>query len=129
MIFFGSFCVQCVYLFIQCTQFVEVYCTSKMFFILYPLQKRDGAKNNNFNVNVHTRIFGQYFKIHVTTMNDTNEFFFLPNVYSKNTNVCQFVNRELTQPPRRWHKQRHKFAYLTMTSNSFARFARTLLIF
>ena len=24
-------------------------------------------------------------------MNDTNEYFFLPNVYSKNANVCQFA--------------------------------------
>ena len=48
---------------------------------------KDCAKNNNLNDNV----FVQYFNIHVTTMNDTNECFFLPIVYSKNTNVCQFT--------------------------------------
>ena len=78
---------------VQRTLFVKVYCTCKMFFILYLLQQKGCAKTNNLNDNVHTLVFlfSQYFKIHVTTMNDTNEYFFLPNVYSKNTNVCQFA--------------------------------------
>ena len=37
--------------------------------------------------------------------------------------------RELTQPQRRRHKERHKFAYLTMKNISFARFAHALFIF
>ena len=38
-------------------------------------------------------------------------------------------NRELKQPRRRRQQERHKFAYLTMKNNSFARFARAFFIF
>ena len=38
-------------------------------------------------------------------------------------------NRELTQPRRRRQQERHKFAYLTMKNNSFARFTRAVFIF
>ena len=39
-------------------------------------------------------------------------------------------NRELTQPRRRRRQQKpHKFAYLTMKNNIFARFARAFLVF
>ena len=37
--------------------------------------------------------------------------------------------RELKQPRRRRRQKRHKFAYLTMKNNSFARFARAYFIF
>ena len=37
--------------------------------------------------------------------------------------------RELKQPQGRWQQERHKFVYLTMINNSFARFARALFIF
>ena len=40
-----------------------------------------------------------------------------------------FNNRELTQPRRRRHKERHKFAYLTIKSISFAGFVRAFFIF
>ena len=39
------------------------------------------------------------------------------------------LKRELTQPRRRRQQERHKFAYLTMKNNSFARFARAVFIF
>ena len=39
------------------------------------------------------------------------------------------ANRELKQPRRRGQQERHKFAYLTMKNNSFARFARAFFIF
>ena len=38
-------------------------------------------------------------------------------------------SRELTQPRRRRQQKRHKFAYLTVKNNSFARFARAVFIF
>ena len=38
-------------------------------------------------------------------------------------------NRELKQPRRRRQQKPHKFAYLTMKNNSFARFARAFFIF
>ena len=34
--------------------------------------------------------------------------------------------REFQQPLQRRHKERHKFAYLTMQNNSFARFAHAI---
>ena len=37
--------------------------------------------------------------------------------------------REFTQPRRRRQQERHKFAYLTMKNNRFARFARAFFIF
>ena len=37
--------------------------------------------------------------------------------------------RELTQPRRRRQQERHKFAYLIVKNNSFARFARAVFIF
>ena len=48
MIFFGSFCLQCVYLFIQRTLFLTGLCMhSKMFFILrISASAKDCAKNN-----------------------------------------------------------------------------------
>ena len=36
--------------------------------------------------------------------------------------------RKFEQPRERWHKERHKFAYLTMKNNSFARFAQAIFI-
>jgi len=39
-----------------------------------------------------------------------------------------FSYRKLTQPPRRQQQGHHKFAYLTMKNNSFARFARAFFI-
>ena len=39
------------------------------------------------------------------------------------------TSRELKEPRRRRQQERHKFAYLTMKNNSFARFARTFFIF
>ena len=38
-------------------------------------------------------------------------------------------NRELKQPRQRRHQERHKFAYLTIKNNSFARFACAFFIF
>ena len=38
-------------------------------------------------------------------------------------------NTELTQPRRRRYRERHKFTHLTLKNNSFAPFARALLIF
>ena len=38
-------------------------------------------------------------------------------------------NREFTQPRRRRQQERHKFAYLTVKDNRFARFARAVFIF
>ena len=38
-------------------------------------------------------------------------------------------NRELTQPRRRRQQESHKFAYLIVKNNSFARFARAVFIF
>ena len=38
-------------------------------------------------------------------------------------------NRELKQPRRRLQLERHKFAYVTMKNNSFARFARAFFVF
>ena len=43
--------------------------------------------------------------------------------------VYIFYNRELTQPRRRRHKERHKFAYLTIKNISFAGFVRAFFIF
>ena len=37
--------------------------------------------------------------------------------------------REPTQPHRRRQQERHKFAYLIVKNNNFARFARAVLIF
>ena len=37
--------------------------------------------------------------------------------------------REFTQPRRRRQQERHKFAYLTVKNNRFARFARAVFIF
>ena len=39
------------------------------------------------------------------------------------------METRLKQPRRRPQQERHKFAYLTMKNNSFARFARAFLIF
>ena len=39
------------------------------------------------------------------------------------------LSRELKQPRRRRQQERHKFAYLTMKNNTFARFARAFFIF
>ena len=39
------------------------------------------------------------------------------------------VVREFKQPRRRRQQERHKFAYLTMKNNTFARFARAFFIF
>ena len=67
-------------------------CTVQMFFILCLLQQKIVQKITlNLNDIYYSCVFVQYFKIHVTTMNDTNEYFFLSIVYSKNTNVCQFT--------------------------------------
>ena len=38
-------------------------------------------------------------------------------------------NREFTQPGRRRQQEGHKFAYLIVKNNSFARFARAFFIF
>ena len=45
--------------------------------------------------------------------------------------ACDFYRliREFTQPRRRRQQERHKFAYLTMKNNGFARFARAVFIF
>ena len=39
------------------------------------------------------------------------------------------VSSLIKQPRRRRQQERHKFAYLTMKNNSFARFARAVFIF
>ena len=43
--------------------------------------------------------------------------------------LCYFSSEELKQPRRRRQQKPHKFAYLTMKNNSFARFARAVFIF
>ena len=45
----------------------------------------------------------------------------------KGRNPFQYI-RELKQLRQRRQQERHKFAYLTMKNNSFARFARTFFI-
>ena len=40
-----------------------------------------------------------------------------------------FYIREFTQPRRQRQQERHKFAYLTVKNNRFARFARAFFIF
>ena len=39
------------------------------------------------------------------------------------------INRKLKQPRWRWQQERHKFTYLIMKNNTFARFARAFFIF
>ena len=52
------------------------------------------------------------------------------NVISKcNFAFLQSIFRELKQPRRRRQQKPHKFAYLTMENNIFARFARAYFIF
>ena len=43
--------------------------------------------------------------------------------------LLKLSNRELKTPRRRRQQERHKFTYLTMKNNSFARFARAFFIF
>ena len=45
------------------------------------------------------------------------------------SSVHQVNSRELKQPRPRRQQERHKFAYLTIKNNSFARFARAFFIF
>ena len=54
----------------------------------------------------------------------------MPFVTQYNPSVPNPKNiRELKQPRRRRQQERHKFAYLTMKNNTFARFARAFFIF
>ena len=49
---------------------------------------------------------------------------------SGRSGVCYLsVIREFTQPRQQWQQERHKFAYLTVKNNRFARFARAFFIF
>ena len=68
----------------------------------------------------------QIWKFHVVVCQAT-----LKNCLCKTIIFAHSTNhtRELKQPWRRPQQKRHKFAYLTMKNNSFARFARAFLIF
>ena len=54
----------------------------------------------------------------------------LPNYFFKaaSKHSCHHI-WEFKEPRRRQQQERHKFAYLTMKNNSFARFARAFFIF